>query len=253
MVVLTGRAKRPTGASSIGPRPGTTVSWRLATPIANLAAQAEELGWPILGIVGNIAHLRKHGDHTPWSKGKKPGVIYGGDFKPPDPFEAWYVATARSDYDTSWVDFININGRQYNNAGQKVANSSDEHLHVSVALGHENTTVTLFTDYAGGGEDIVDAKTIEAIADAVWSHTISTKSFDEGAGHGAHEGVVNAIAAARDAKSAKADAKAAKDGIAALTERLDTGGGALSDAQLDALATRVADRLGALRFDAGAT
>jgi hypothetical protein len=165
LIAVQGRAKRPSGASSSGPRPGTVVAWRLAQPIIDLAQQAEALGWPILGIVGNTEHLRKHGDHTPWSRGKTPGVIYAIDVHPPAGFEAYYVAQCRrADYDTRWIDFININGRQFNAAGVKVANSSDEHLHISVAKGHEDTHVTLFGDYAGGGEEL-DAEDKKLLAD----------------------------------------------------------------------------------------
>jgi hypothetical protein len=148
VVALTGSATRPPGVYSRGPKAGTTVKYRLAQPIVDLAEQAKELGWRILGIIGDTSHLRKDGDHTPWPRGKKQGIVYAIDLDDPAGFEQWYVATARSDYDTTWIDFVNVNGSQYDNAGTRVAGSGDHHLHVSVAAGHEDTHVTLLTDYA---------------------------------------------------------------------------------------------------------
>lgn len=198
MIAVQGAAKRPAGASSSGPKPGTVVGWRLAQPIIDLGKSAEELGWPILGIVGNTAHLKKTGDHTPWSKGKRPGVIYAIDVHPPNGFQAWLIAQCRSSYDTRWIDFFNINGSQYNAAGVRVAPSTDTHLHISVAKGYEDTHVTLFRDYAGGDED--DMPTAKEVAQAVWGAALSSPTLDEGRVHGAHEGVICAIATVRALK-----------------------------------------------------
>lgn len=200
VITVKGSAKRPSGASSSGPRPGTIIGWRLAQPIIDLARQAEELGWPIIGIIGNTDHLKKHGDHTPWSKGKQLGVIYAIDVHPPADFETWLVAQCRSGYDTRWIDFFNINGRQYNSNGIRVTLSDDAHLHISVAKGYEDMPVTLFSDYAGKDET-VDDKTIEAIANKVWAVSVTSPSLVDAKGnkigHGTHEAVINSVTISR--------------------------------------------------------
>lgn len=169
MVALTGSATRPDGASQYGPRPGTVVPYRLAQPVYDLATQAEKHGIRILGIKGDTPHLKLHGDHTPWSRGKKPGVIYAADFDDPPGFEAWLIATCKSTYDTRWIDFWNCNGSQYNAAGVRVASSGDEHLHISVALGHEATHVTLLDDYVASKTKPAPQEADMARGDDLWT------------------------------------------------------------------------------------
>lgn len=231
MIRISGIVTRPKGSSSTGPASGSIVPWRLATPILNLATQAEKLEWPILGIVGNTDHLKKYGDHTPWSKGKVQGVIYAIDVAPPNDFEAWLVALCRSPHDTQWIDFFNINGRQYSNAGVKVATSGDKHLHISVAKGYENYSVTLFSDYAKGDDDMPSA---EEVASAVWGKPLSSPTLDDGKPHNAHEGVINAIIANRRLK-------AIEDRLTAL-ERGDATG-APGEVSADAIATAVVSKI----------
>lgn len=149
MVTSSGVSVRPEGSDRYGPAVGTRVSWHLSQPVIDLAAQAQTLGWAVLGTIGNSDHLRKHGDHSPWSLGKVPGIIYAVDLAAPDAFEQWLIATCRSTYDTTWIDFWNMRGSQYDNAGTRIASSGDEHLHLSVAKGYEDRRVTLFADYAG--------------------------------------------------------------------------------------------------------
>lgn len=134
----------------VSPSTGRTVAWTLTKPVADLAGQCEMHGFYIAGTIGNPDHLDGHGDHTPWSAGKLPGWIYALDARLPADFERWIVDTCkRDDYETSWIDFFNINGSQYNNAGRRVADSDDkDHLHISVNKGFEHTSVTLFDDYA---------------------------------------------------------------------------------------------------------
>jgi hypothetical protein len=144
------------------------VEWALVQPVVDLAAQAARLRWPILGTIGDTGHLRKHGDHTPWSRGKKLGFIYAIDLDAPADFKAFLVRVCRSDYDTTWIDFWNMGGQQFDNAGNVVASSGDSHLHISVANGFERKHVSLLNDYeaaksatpqevddmAGRGDDI---------------------------------------------------------------------------------------------------
>lgn len=149
MVTRTGVVTRPAGSDRYGPPAGAKVSWRLSEPVYDLAVQAKTLGWPILGTIGEEqTHLTKHGDHTPWSLGKSPGIIYAIDLGAPEDFGPWLIATCKSDYDTMWVDFWNFRGHQYDRAGNRVASSGDHHLHLSVAKGYEDKQVTLLTDYA---------------------------------------------------------------------------------------------------------
>lgn len=100
-----------------------------------------------LGVVGNEEHLKKHGDHTPWSAGKLRGVIYAKDTHCPDGFRAWFIAKCKSSYNTMWVDFWNCDGRQYDKGGNDVGPSADYHFHVSVEKGSEDVHVNLFNDF----------------------------------------------------------------------------------------------------------
>lgn len=148
MVALYGSATRPAGSDSHWPPVGTVVEWFAVQPVVDLATQALAAGWPILGTIGEkLTHLTKHGDHTPWSAGKKHGYVYAIDLAPPAAFEAWLVALCKSTADTSWIDFWNMNGSQYDHGGNWVTGSGDHHLHLSVAGGAETRHVTVITDY----------------------------------------------------------------------------------------------------------
>lgn len=148
MVALHGSATRPADSDSHWPPVGTVVQWFAVQPVVDLATQALAAGWPILGTIGEkFTHLTKHGDHTPWSAGKKRGYVYAIDLAPSAAFEAYLVALCRSDFDTTWIDFWNMNGSQYDHAGNRLADSGDHHLHLSVALGAETKHVTVITDY----------------------------------------------------------------------------------------------------------
>jgi len=142
-----GVAKRPRDSDGFPPPAGTSVNWVVAQPIQDMLNQGKELGWENLGTIGNPDHLRKHGDHTPWSQGKKPGIVYAKDTVDPPWLQGVLLKLCRDpDYDTTWIDFFNINNKQFNFAGVEVAGSGDAHLHVSVRKGHELKHVTLFVD-----------------------------------------------------------------------------------------------------------
>lgn len=148
MVALYGSATRPAGSDNFWPPVGTVVEWFAVQPVVDLATQALAAGWPILGTIGEkLTHLTKHGDHTPWSYGKKRSYVYAIDLAPPAAFEKYLVALCKSTVDTTWIDFWNMNGSQYDHGGNRVADSGDEHLHLSVALGAETKHVTVITDY----------------------------------------------------------------------------------------------------------
>lgn len=144
---LAGRYVRPAGSDGWPPAVGTPVAWVASQPVQDLLDQGRRLGWRNLGTIGNTAHLRGHGDHTGHSGGKQRGVVYAKDTALPDGGRAALLKLCRTDdYDTTWIDFFNVDGRQYNFAGTDVGWSGDQHLHVSVRRGHELRKVTLFTD-----------------------------------------------------------------------------------------------------------
>jgi hypothetical protein len=145
-----------------GPAVGKRISWQLTQPIQDLLDQGKKHGFRNLGTVGDAYHLAGDGDHTPWSRGKKWGWVYAKDTSTPADFEKWLVATCKSNYDTRWIHFFNINNRQYDYAGNLLGWSGDSHFHVSVKNGYENTRVTLFDDYvksrgAGSGASLANS------------------------------------------------------------------------------------------------
>lgn len=132
------------------PPRGEQVMAVLSQPIQDLMEQGKKLGWANLGTVGNTEHLMKHGDHTPWSAGKARGILYAKDTDVPDWAVDRLIAMCRSNYDTSWIDFFNVRGRQYDHTGTDVGSSGDHHLHISIDVGAERRSVTLFRDLAAG-------------------------------------------------------------------------------------------------------
>lgn len=137
---------RPWGSDSYPPPAGTWVNWVLAQPIQDLVDQGKALGYTNLGTIGNESHLKRHGDHTPWSGGKVQGVVYAKDTAHPNWFREALIRLCKSDYYTLWIDFFNIDNGQYDAAGNYLGWSADTHLHISVAEGHELRRVTMFTD-----------------------------------------------------------------------------------------------------------
>ncbi len=144
---LSGWYVRPAGSDAEPPRAGTRVDWVACQPVQDLLEQGKRAGWRNLGTIGNEAHLKRHGDHTGHSKGKTRGVVYAKDTDVPQAAGQALIELCRiPDYDTTYIDFFNWRGRQYNSAGRDVGPSSDQHLHVSVRRGHELTRITLFND-----------------------------------------------------------------------------------------------------------
>lgn len=138
---------RPQGSDSYPPPPGTEVPWVLAQPNQDNLIQKQQLGWRNLGTIGDVYHRQLHGDHTPWSAGKVQGVVYADDTEEPSWVEDAILRLCRmDDYDTRWIHFFNINGSQYNYAGERVASSGDYHLHTSTREGFELTRHTLLLD-----------------------------------------------------------------------------------------------------------
>lgn len=140
---------RPVGSDTYLPKAGTRVDWVLAQPIQDLLEQGKKHGYVNGGTIGNVAHLRGHGDHTGHSYGKQRGVVYAKDTVLPDGGKTALLKLCRTDdYDTSWIDFFNVEGRQYSYAGADVGPSADVHLHISARKGAELLHVPLFDDVA---------------------------------------------------------------------------------------------------------
>lgn len=148
MTVLGGKVTRPPGSDWYWPPVGTSVEWTAVKPIQDLMDQ--DLMYPEfnnLGVIGNLAHLQKHGGHTPWRPGSVRGKVYAKDTQCPPDFTPWFLAKCRSDYDTTWIRFFNLENRQYDHGGTDLGYSADHHFHVEVHNGFENKSVTLFTDF----------------------------------------------------------------------------------------------------------
>ena len=253
---LHGTATRPSGSDGYWPPAGTTVAWVLSQPIQDLVDQGKKLGWQNLGTIGDTYHRKLHGDHTPWSAGKNRCVLYAKDTKTPSWFESAMLKLMRTaNYDTTWIDFVNINGKQYNYAGQRVASSGDYHLHVSVRKGHEKKHVTLFLDAYNthhgkpleGGDDLPSVKD-------VWSYDPSDSTGVKNPAWRADSKTNPTVkpsygiyGAWDEAHKAGEEAKAARAEIAALraeVQKLQTGGvdmAELADMVVDKLSARLAD------------
>lgn len=144
---LNGWYKRPAGSDSWPPKIGTRVDWVASQPVQDMLEQGKRLKWANKGTIGNTPHLQKHGDHTGHSAGKLRGIVYAKDTELPAGAVAALLKLCKlPDYDTSWIDFFNVNGRQYNYAGKDVGPSGDTHLHVSVKRGSELKRISLFDD-----------------------------------------------------------------------------------------------------------
>lgn len=146
---VNGWYKRPSGSDGYPPKPGTRVDWVLSQPVQDMLEQGKRLRWANAGTIGNGSHLQKHGDHTAHSAGKLRGIVYAKDTAlPKGGKDALLWLCKQPNYDTTWIDFFNVDDWQYNYAGVKVGPSSDTHLHVSVRRGSELLRVPLFDDIA---------------------------------------------------------------------------------------------------------
>ena len=151
------------------------VPYAYAQPIVDLDAQADKYGWRDLGKLGNLEHLKKHGGHTPWRSGSKRGVVWAMDRTMPAGFRQWLVATCKSNYDTTWIRFFNIDGMQFGQDGTYLRSSADHHLHLEVEDGSELKHVTLFEDYAQ--EAGIVALTNDDIG-RIWAHLVGSQGME---------------------------------------------------------------------------
>lgn len=127
-----------TSTSGVVTRPsnGKRVSWKAATPIVDAVHQANAAGITAY-VIGDASHLRRSGGHTPWKPGAPYGVVTATDIMVTNAaaFEKALIRLMKAPgYDTTWIDFININNSQYDFNGRRQGSSGDHHLHLE-ALG----------------------------------------------------------------------------------------------------------------------
>lgn len=126
----------------IRPSTGRQVAWTLAPILISVARDLDAIGITWYSI-GNTDHLRGEGGHTPWKPGAPPGVVTAIDVMatPYADVERRVVSVLRSVLNTSFVDFVNTNGHQYDWNGRRQGPSGDYHWHLEV-LGARTTGVT---------------------------------------------------------------------------------------------------------------
>jgi hypothetical protein len=129
------------------PSTGRTVSWRLAPGLALLGRQLDKLNITWYSI-GNSEHLKRHGGHTPWKPEAPFGVVTAIDVMASAhaDVERRILKLMKSDFDTSWIDFINVNGSQYDWDGRRQGSSGDQHLHLEVLGNRTSFTSNLFLE-----------------------------------------------------------------------------------------------------------
>ena len=137
------------------PHTGKNVAWTLAPGLALLGRQLDRLGITWYSI-GNADHLRKQGGHTPWKPGAPFGVVTAIDVMK-GPYSTVQTTILRlmkkADYDTTWIDFINVNYNQYDWNAVRQGPSGDGHLHLEVLGNRTHFTSTLFSAMFGGPVD----------------------------------------------------------------------------------------------------
>ncbi len=182
------------GSSVVNPKTGATVHWRPIEPVADEYETAYALGWSVLGVIGNVAHLKKTGGHTPWSTewGAKPGWVYAIDIDVPASaaakFEAWLLGRLRSGF-YPWVAYLNILNRHWERSATKTSGnktvsfaysvySGDHHLHLSGRGGYETTNSSILRDWADFQKPKPAPKPVEVDMDAADKQTLAAIRSD---------------------------------------------------------------------------
>jgi hypothetical protein len=133
------------------PSTGRRVAWTLAPGLAKLGRQLDKLGITWYSI-GDVGHLKRKGGHTPWKPGAPFGTVTAIDVmaSPYAVVERGILRLMKQDnYDTTWIDFINTNGSQYDWNGRRQGSSGDHHLHLEVLGSRTSFTSDLFYDMFG--------------------------------------------------------------------------------------------------------
>lgn len=161
-MTLGGTVVRPAGSDDYFPPPGTRVQWRAHGIIQRMYDQAKVHGVEVKGVIGNLDHLRKHGGHTPWEPNKPLGVVHAIDLEAPG-LGDFILGICRSDEDTSFIEFLNWRGRQYDYGGNDLGPNDDEHLHFEVNAGREHLAVDLINRYANRNQEDDDMKATDTM------------------------------------------------------------------------------------------
>lgn len=147
------------GGAVIRPSTGARVPWTPIEPVADEYQAAKALagqGYSCLGVIGNAAHLRGSGGHTPWcsegyaGRACRFGKVYAIDLTAPNMtgLEAWLIPRLRAGY-YRWVYYLNINGHQYTrkDSFRGRYSSADHHLHLSGLAGRESDNSSILRDW----------------------------------------------------------------------------------------------------------
>ncbi|SHN45476.1 hypothetical protein [Cryptosporangium aurantiacum] len=165
------------GGTVIRPSSGARVRW---SPIEGVADEYEAAmamrgaGYRCLGVIGNAAHLRGSGGHTPWcsegygGRACRFGKVYAIDLVAPNMtgLERWLIPRLRAG-NYRWVYYLNINGHQYTrkDSFRGRYSSADHHLHLSGLAGHESTSSSILRDWqnyrTNGGDDMAQVPQAE--------------------------------------------------------------------------------------------
>lgn len=124
--------------------------WRKARPVADIEDWARANGVPVLGTIGDTAHLTSNRpqDHTPFSTTEWPDPISGDwitaiDLEDVAGLEDAILAGARAG-NMPWLKYVNLHGKHYrcDDGFQKAHPTSDKsHIHMSIRSDHLHTAL----------------------------------------------------------------------------------------------------------------
>lgn len=123
--------------------------WRKCRPVADIEAWAKRHKVPVLGTIGNNAHLKSNRpqDHTPFSSTAWPRslpgyVVTAIDLGDVDGLAEQILAAARAG-DLPWLKYANLGGRHYRcqDGFKDSTRSSDDHIHLSVRTDYLNAAL----------------------------------------------------------------------------------------------------------------
>lgn len=148
------------------PSTGQRVHWQAAYPINSDFNEAKARGIPCLGVIGNASHLKKTGQHTPWSTGYAYGWVHAIDLDVTPLQWQKILSSLRSGRWQGVVRFVNYGGSQYHarDKFQRSGSSSDHHLHISYDTGQHKyagpglLAYALTADIKGDDDELLSAE-----------------------------------------------------------------------------------------------
>lgn len=124
--------------------------WKKARPVADVEKWARANGVPVLGTIGNNAHLTSNRpqDHTPFSTTEWPDPISGDwvcaiDLEDVAGLEDALLAGARAG-NMPWLKYMNVHGRNYHcrdGFKDSTPSADKEHIHLSIRSDHLETAL----------------------------------------------------------------------------------------------------------------